>query len=349
MRNEQIRYKIGAHVSISGGVSKSVFNALRIGANSFAMFLRSPRRWSSQDISNEEAKNFASDCIQNKYDPKKDIVVHGSYFINLSNPNPESEQKAYNIFIDDLKRCEKLGIGLYNLHPGSTMKSSVEDSLKRLSKNINKAIKETKFVKILLENMSGQQNTLGSNFQDLKTVIDLIDDKSRVGVCIDTCHAFASGMDISNVDSYNKFWDDFDCCIGRKYLFAMHLNDSKGPLSSKRDLHQKIGLGFIGLETFRLILNDERLENIPLILETPIQKSEDEYGEEIKLLETLNNKLSSDNFVVKKSLFLSSLGENERKTHQLKFDLKKSKKKTVSKCSASTVDVVGMLSKKKKS
>lgn len=342
-RDTNCLFKFGAHVSTSGGVSNSVTNAMEIGANSFAMFLKSPRKWVSPEIKDEEASKFAELCKTYGYNPRTDILPHGSYFINLANPDQEKEEKAYGSFLDDLKRCEKLNIGLYNFHPGSSLDSDHKEALKRLAKNINKAIKETEFVKIVIENMAGHGNLIGSDLQDIRDVIDMIEDKLRVGVCIDTCHTFAAGYDISTKELYEEFWTKFETIIGWEYLSAIHLNDSKAPLGANRDLHQKLGFGFLGLEAFRVIANDERLQNIPIILETPIGKDDIEYGDEIKLLEWLQGKSNEDKEFTEKTIELSNKGAKERAEHLKKFE---DKKKTKTKRAAGPLD--SMLSKKPK-
>ncbi|KAK6204690.1 xylose isomerase-like protein [Scheffersomyces amazonensis] len=310
---------------MSGGISNAVLNAMDIGANSFALFLKSPRKWVSPDIKDEEAEKFQTLCKQYGYNPRTDILPHGSYFINLANPEPEKEEKAYGSFVDDLKRCEKLNIGLYNFHPGSSLDSDHKEALARLAKNINKAIKETSFVKIVIENMAGHGNLIGSNLEDIREVIDLIDDKSRVGVCLDTCHSFAAGYDITTAEKFHEFLDKFDQVIGSEYLSAIHLNDSKAPLGANRDLHQKLGYGFLGLEVFRVIANTERLKGIPIVLETPVENDDSIYGEEIKLLEWLQNKKETDNDFINKRDELSKKGAKERAEHLEKFETKQAK------------------------
>ncbi|ODV93233.1 hypothetical protein PACTADRAFT_51852 [Pachysolen tannophilus NRRL Y-2460] len=320
--------KFGAHVGMAGGVSNSIKNCMDIGGNSFALFLKSPRRWESPPYSKEEIETFHNLCKEYNYNPRTDILPHGSYFINLANPDQEKELKAYDSFLDDLKRCELLNIGLYNFHPGSDLGSDHTTALKKLASNINKAIKETNFVKIVIENMAGHGNLIGSDLNDIKFVIDLIEDKSRVGVCIDTCHSFAAGYDLRTEETYKEFWDKFDEIIGRKYLASVHLNDSKAPIGANRDLHAKLGYGFLGLETFRLIANDENLQNIPIVLETPVDKgNESEYGDEIKLLEWLIGKSKDDSEFKEKSAKLSKLGESERKDQLAKYEKKVTKKR----------------------
>lgn len=341
------KFKFGAHVGMAGGVSNAVLNAMDIGANSFALFLKSPRRWESPPISDEEAAEFKRLCEKYGYNPRTDILPHGSYFINLASPDIEKEEKAYGGFIDDLHRCEKLDIGLYNFHPGSSLDGDHGDALKKLAKNINKAIKETSFVKIVLENMAGHGNLIGSNLQDLRDVINMVEDKSRVGVCIDTCHAFAAGYDIVDKEKWTVFWKQFDEIIGWNYLSAIHLNDSKAPLGANRDLHQKLGYGFLGLEVFRIIANDKMLQNIPIVLETPVGKDDLVYGEEIKLLEWLEGGSACDEEFVKKAAELLKLGLKERAEQLKKFEAKSSKAaKALNKRKGS--DILSLLTKKVK-
>lgn len=340
------KYKFGAHVSTAGGISNSVINANKIGCQSFAMFLKSPRKWDSPPLTNEEIEKFKLNCEKFKYDPLKDILPHGHYFINLCNPDESKAIKAYSQLIDELKRCEQLGIGHYNLHPGSALKGgNVKIQLKQLAKYLNKAIGETKSVVIVLENMAGKDNLIGNRLEDLREVIDLIDNKKRVGVCIDTCHTFASGYDIqSSIENFNKFWEHFNEIIGFNYLKSMHINDSKAPLESNQDLHEKLGHGFIGLEPFRWLAHDKRFEGIPLILETPHQ-DEDGYGEEIELLQWLETINDPDNKeLITRSNDLQKLGEKTRKEQQVKFEKKQSqnKKRKVG------GDIINQLTKKKR-
>ncbi|KAG0654391.1 DNA-(apurinic or apyrimidinic site) lyase [Monosporozyma unispora] len=318
------KYKFGAHVSTAGGISKSVLNANKLGCQSFAMFLKSPRKWESPPLTDEEIDKFKLNCEKCKYDPLVDILPHGHYFINLCNPDEEKAQKAYSQLIDELHRCEQLGIGHYNLHPGSALKGgSVKLQLKQLAKYLNKAIGETKFVIIVLENMAGKDNIIGNQLEDLRDVIDIIDNKERIGVCVDTCHTFASGYDIqSSLESFNKFWTQFDEIIGFNYLKSMHINDSKAPRESCQDLHEKLGQGFIGLEPFRWLAHDQRFEKIPLILETP-HKDDNGYGEEIELLQWLETIDDPENEELKfKVEELQKLGAKTRHEQQAKYDKK---------------------------
>ncbi|KSA00774.1 uncharacterized protein AC631_03485 [Debaryomyces fabryi] len=347
-RDTTCKFKFGAHVAMAGGISKALTNAMNIGANSFALFLKSPRKWVSPDIKEDEVAKFAQLCKEYGYNPRTDILPHGSYFINLANPDAEKEEKAYGSFLDDLKRCEKLNIGLYNFHPGSSLDGDHKEALKRLADNINRAIKDTEFVKIVIENMAGHGNLIGSNLQDIKEVIDMVEDKSRVGVCIDTCHTFAAGYDISTQEKFDEFFKSFEDIIGWEYLSAIHLNDSKAPLGANRDLHQKLGYGFLGLEVFRIIANCPRLQNIPIVLETPVEKDDTVYGEEIKLLEWLQDKKADDAEYITKLEELSKLGAKERAEHLKKFETKTSKAAKANSKRAPQGDIGDMLSKKKK-
>lgn len=328
---------------MAGGVSKAVTNAMNIGANSFALFLKNPNRWVAPEMKETEIAEFKNLCEKHGYNPRTDVLPHGSYLINMANPDDEKSEKAFLSFVDDLKRCEKLDIGLYNFHPGSSLDGDHKAALQKLAKNINRAIAETLFVKIVIENMAGHGNLIGSNLQDIRDVIDLVEDKSRVGVCIDTCHSFAAGYDISDESKFRDFWDTYDKIVGFEFLSAIHLNDSKAPLGANRDLHQKLGYGFLGLEAFRVIANEPRIQGLPIILETPVGKDDSVYGEEIKLLEWLQDKKPTDEEVAQKLEELSKLGAKERAEQLKKFETKTAKKKR-----AGEKDISLLLNKKKK-
>ncbi|KAI5961130.1 APN1 [Candida margitis] len=343
-RNLNNKFKFGAHVGMSGGIYKAITNSMNIGGNSFALFLKSPRKWVSPALKPEDIAKFAELCKLHKYNPRTDILPHGSYFINLANPDPEKEAKAYDSFLDDLKRCEQLNIGLYNFHPGSSLDGDRKQALKQLANNINKAIKDTEFVKIVIENMAGHGNLIGSDLKDIREVIDMVDDKSRVGVCLDTCHSFAAGYDITDEEKWNGFLKQFDEIIGAEYLSAIHLNDSKAPLGANRDLHQKLGQGFLGLEVFRAIANCDRLQGIPIVLETPVGDNDEIYGEEIKLLEWLEGKSKDDAEFITKRDELWELGKKERDEQMKKFEVK-SKKRT--KEEEKSADITKIIKKRK--
>ncbi|KAI5851081.1 xylose isomerase-like protein [Morchella snyderi] len=311
-RTVGMKMLVGAHVSMAKGVQNAITNSNNIGGNAFALFLKSQRKWASPDMKESDAVAFRKACKESRFDPKRHILPHGSYLINLAQSDQEKAKQAYDCFIDDLKRCERLSIGLYNFHPGSTLGLPRPEALIRIAAHLNQAHKETRFVKTVLENMAGQGNIIGANFEDLRDIIANVKDKDRVGVCLDTCHLFAAGHDIRTQASYDAVMANFDRIVGREYLVALHLNDSKAPLGSNRDLHQNIGVGFLGLEAFRVLMNDKKLEGLPMVLETPM-KVESTWAEEIKLLESLVGTSGNDPDFLVKAAKLSAKGEEERK------------------------------------
>lgn len=329
----KLAMKIGAHVSAAGGVQNSITNASSIGANAFAIFLKPHRTWKYPPFSPETPSLFSSLLKTNTYTP--DIILpHASYLINLAQPDKEKSTQAYSSFLDDLKRCDALGITLYNFHPGSTGGLPMSEACARIASNLNTAHKATKSVITVLENMCGSGNIIGSSFSDLATIISLVEDKSRVGVCVDTCHAFAAGYDIRSPEAYAKTMREFDEVVGLKYLKAFHLNDSKAPFSSHRDLHENIGQGFLGLRAFHNVVNDERLQNIPMVLETPIEvkgpdgkKTEDKkiWADEIKLLESLIGMDAESKEFKDLEVELQKKGAAERKRIQEQVDKKADK------------------------
>ncbi|KAI9696146.1 MAG: hypothetical protein M1820_008287 [Bogoriella megaspora] len=298
------RMFVGAHVSAAGGVQNAVTNANHIGGNAFALFLKSQRKWENPALKDEHLDGFYSHCKHHAYDQKRHVLPHGSYLVNLAHADHERATQAYGSFIDDLKRCEKLGIKLYNFHPGNTNGNPRPEAIARLAEHINNAHKATTSVIPVLETMATGGNTIGSTFEDLRDTIALVDNKSRVGVCIDTAHVFAAGYDIRTPKVFQETLSEFDNVVGMKYLKALHLNDSKAPFDSRRDLHFNIGLGFLGLRTFHSIMNEPRFHGLPLVLETPITKLDKDgnevrdekkkeiedkniWAQEIKLLESL--------------------------------------------------------------
>ncbi|KAK6954330.1 hypothetical protein Daesc_004297 [Daldinia eschscholtzii] len=287
---------IGAHVSSAGGVHNSINNAVHIGANAFALFLKSQRKWTNPPIAQEAVDGFQSLSKQHKFEVHKHCLPHGSYLVNLAQAEKEKADQAYNSFLDDLKRCESLGIKLYNFHPGNTNGDSRPAAIGRIAAQLNKAHKATSTVITVLENMAGQGNVIGSTFEDLRDIIELVEDKSRVGVCIDTCHAFAAGYDLRSPEAFEETVSKFNNIVGAKYLKAFHINDSKAPFDSHRDLHANIGTGFLGLRAFHNVMNHAAFQDMPMVLETPIDRKgpdgktvEDKqiWADEIKLLESL--------------------------------------------------------------
>lgn len=355
------RMRFGAHVGMSGGVFNAVTNAIALGCNSFALFLKSPRRWESPQITDEDAEKFRSLCEEHNYNPRTDILPHGSYFINMANPDKEKWQKSFDCLLDDLKRCEKLNIGHYNFHPGSSLgddAATVKDEkrpevkasagVRRLAEGLNRAIKETEFVKIVVENMAGHGNYVCGNLDDFHALFQLLDEPERVGVCIDTCHSFAAGYDLSNEEGWNTFWKEFEEKVGFEHLASMHINDSMAPLGANRDLHQKLGWGFLTLECFRLLANDKRMEGIPLVLETPVDAKDDSpYGEEIKLLEWLVGKEKDDPEVSAKSEELQKLGLKSRNEQAEKFEKKKTTTKRKAEKADAKADIASLMKAKR--
>lgn len=272
---------IGAHVSSSGGVENAPVNANSIGATAFALFTKNQRQWFSNPLTKINISAFRNNC--EKYDFKPfQILPHDSYLINLGHPEEVSLEKSRASFLDEMQRCELLGLDRLNFHPGSHLNGiGIEECLKRNAESINIVLGKTKGVTAVIENTAGQGTNLGHTFEQIGEIINNVEDKSRVGVCIDTCHAFTSGYDITSREGFKKTFERFEEIIGFQYLRGMHLNDSKKEFGTRVDRHDNIGVGFLGEETFKMLMNDPRFDNIPLILETP---EESLWEEEIKKL-----------------------------------------------------------------
>ena len=272
---------VGAHVSASGGVYNAPINAMAIGAKAFALFTKNQRQWAAKELESKDIdrwfKELEKSGIQTKH-----ILPHDSYLINLGHPEIEAREKSLDSFIHEIRRCEILKLDRLNFHPGSHLrKISEEECLNNIADSMNRAIDATKDVKLVIENTAGQGSNLGYKFEHLAYIIDKIEDKSRVGVCIDTCHMFTAGYDIRTREAYDKTWNLFDEIIGKKYLMGMHINDSKPDLGSRVDRHDSLGCGKIGWDAFGFIMNDERMDDIPLVLETI---GEEIWAQEIKAL-----------------------------------------------------------------
>ena len=275
---------VGAHVSISGGVENAPLNAAAIGAKAFAMFTKNQRQWKSAPLTEESIQAFRENCRTHGFSPKQ-ILPHDGYLINMVNPDPEKRKQSLEAFTDEMTRCQQLGLDRLNFHPGSHLKLiSEDDCLKLIAECVNTALSETKGVTAVIENTAGQGSNLGYRFEHLARIIELIDDKSRVGVCIDTCHTFAAGYDIKTPEGYEATMNEFDRIIGFRYLRGVHLNDSKSKLAGRLDRHHSIGAGELGIEPFRLLMNDPRFDDIPLVLETI---DETLWPQEIQLLYSL--------------------------------------------------------------
>ena len=274
---------IGPHVSASGGVFNAPINATEVNATAFALFTKNQRQWFSNPLSESEIEKFKTERERSGIDPQY-ILPHDSYLINLGSPDAEALEKSRNSFFDEMYRCQQLGLTMLNFHPGSHLKKiSVEECLERISESINMALSKTKGVTAVIENTSGQGSNVGFAFWHIKRIIDGVDDKSRVGVCIDTCHTYTAGYDLKN--NYSSVWDEFDTEVGMKYLRAIHLNDSKKELGSRVDRHDSIGKGLLGMEFFKTIMADRNLDHIPFILETP---DETLWAEEIAMLKEMS-------------------------------------------------------------
>ena len=271
----------GAHVSAAGGVENAPRNAGKIGATAFALFTKNQRQWSAAPLTAAQIGGFGAACAELGYVPAQ-ILPHDSYLINLGHPEPEALAKSRGAFFDEMARCEALGLDRLNFHPGSHLnRIAPERSLDLVAESINLALDRTRGVTAVIENTAGQGSNLGSSFEQLADPIERVEDRSRVGVCIDTCHAFAAGYDLRTAEACDRTFAEFDRIVGFRYLRGMHLNDAMKPLGSRVDRHAPLGEGQIGTECFRYIARDARFDDMPLILETP---DEERWPEEIALL-----------------------------------------------------------------
>ena len=276
----------GAHVSASGGVENAPRNAVEIGATAFALFTKNQRQWRSAPLSATSIEAFGRELAAAGIDPKH-VLPHDSYLINLGHPEQEGLERSREAFLDEMQRCEQLGLDRLNFHPGSHLKKiSTEECLDRVAESINIALRATKGVTAVIENTAGQGSNVGFAFWQLKRIIDGVEDKSRVGVCLDTCHSFAAGYDLSSDLACERTFEEFDREVGFEYLRGMHLNDALRPLGSRIDRHTPLGEGQIGWDCFRFIARDSRFDDLPLILETP---DESRWAEEIAILNKFAN------------------------------------------------------------
>lgn len=276
----------GAHVSASGGVENAVRNAQNIGATAFALFTKNQRQWLAPTLTQEQITTFRN-AMQSAGYTASQVLPHDSYLINLGHPDEDGLEKSRESFFDEMHRCELLGLDRLNFHPGSHLKRiDDEGSLRRIAESINMALERSKGVTAVLENTAGQGSNLGYKFEHLAYIIERVEDKSRVGVCLDTCHTFAAGYDLRTKEACDRTFAEFDSIIGFGYLRGMHLNDAMRPLGSRIDRHSPLGDGEIGWECFRYIASDPRFDNVPLILETP---DESRWAEEIAELKRIAN------------------------------------------------------------
>ena len=274
----------GAHISASGGVENAPLNAHEIGAKAFAFFTKNQRQWVAPPLTKKSITAFRENCEKLGYRPFQ-ILPHDSYLINLGNPDAEGLGRSRYSFNDEMKRCELLGLDRLNFHPGSHLgKITEEQCLDLIAESVNIALSKTSGVIAVIENTAGQGTNMGYRFEHLKHIIDGVNDKSRIGVCIDTCHAFTSGYDLSTAEGFNKVFSEFERIVGFKYLKGMHLNESKKAFGTRVDRHDNLHKGELGDEVFSLIMNDPRFDDMPLILETP---EESLWPEEIAYLYSL--------------------------------------------------------------
>ncbi len=275
---------IGAHVSAAGGVENAPVRAHEIGATGFALFTKNQRQWKAKPLTEENIKGFIEACEKHNF-PLDAIIPHDSYLINLGHPEQEKLEKSRSAFLIEMQRCELLGIEKLNFHPGSHLNKITEkECLRRIAESINIALENTKFVKAVIENTAGQGTNMGFRFEHLSEIMEQVEQKQRVGVCIDTAHAFAAGYDISTEKGFEETFSEFEEIIGFDKLMAMHLNDSKKECGTQVDRHESLGDGHIGWLPFEKIMKDERFNDIPLVLETP---NTERWAEEIAILKKL--------------------------------------------------------------
>lgn len=275
---------IGAHVSTEGGVANAPLEAVAIGAKSFALFTGSSNRWNSKPLAESDIAAFKDNCRIGGFSPDV-ILPHDNFLINLGSPDPQKLHLSRKSFLEEMQRCEQLGLSMLNFHPGSHVNEiSEEDCLDRIAESINLTLQQTSGVAAILESTAGQGSNMGHRFEHLARIIEHVDDKSRVGVCVDTCHTFSAGYDLASEEGYASTWREFDDVVGANYLRAIHLNDDLRKLGSRVDRHAEIGKGTLGMDFFRRFVNDPRFDGMPIILETPNPAI---WPQEIKLLYSL--------------------------------------------------------------
>jgi deoxyribonuclease-4 len=275
---------IGAHVSAAGGVENAPVNANKIGATAFALFTKNQRQWKAAPLTDESIENFKENCKKYGYEPFQ-ILPHDSYLINLGNPDKAALKKSRDAFLDEFRRCEQLGLDRLNFHPGSHLTQiSEKECLTLIAESINITLDKTSGVTAVIENTAGQGTNLGHTFGQIREIIDQTEDKDRVGVCIDTCHAWSAGYDLKNKESFDAVFKEFEDIIGFKFLRGMHFNDSKRDIASRVDRHESLGKGALGWDVYKFIMSDSRFDGIPLILETP---DDSLWPEEIRTLKSL--------------------------------------------------------------
>ena len=284
MPAKESRKFIGAHVSSAGGVENAPLNAQKIGARAFALFTKNQKQWQAKPLTAESIAAFKRNLAASGISPRH-VLPHDSYLINLGHPDPEKREKSVAALLDEARRAEQLGLPYLNFHPGSHLGALAEEEcLDIIARGMKRVLAETESVGLLVENTSGQGNNVGYRFEHLARILERVALPKRTGVCLDSCHMFAAGYDIRTAEVYEKSMRRFDSVVGRRSLRAAHLNDAKVELSSRKDRHDSIGRGKLGLEAFRLLMNDPRFDDLPLVLETI---DESLWPAEIKLLYSL--------------------------------------------------------------
>jgi len=274
-------YFVGPHVSAGGGVSQAPINAKALNASAFALFVKNQRQWTAAPLPKAEIEAFKKQMAEDVFTSQQ-VLPHAGYLLNLANPDPTAQEKSLAALLDEATRCSALGLSMINFHPGSHLRLITHQAAcERVAGAINRAMKASKDICFVVENTAGSGGNIGSRFEELKIILEGVDDRSRMGFCLDTCHTFAAGYDISTRDGFLKTMDDFDACVGMSYLRAMHLNDSKTALGSHVDRHESLGKGLLGMAPFTCIMRDARFQKIPLVLETP---DETLWAQEIELL-----------------------------------------------------------------
>jgi deoxyribonuclease-4 len=277
---------VGAHVSAGGGVENAPLNAHEINARAFALFTKNQRQWFSAPLKEENITHFLGNCQKTGFDSQY-ILPHDSYLINLGHPESDGLKKSRASFRNEMKRCQQLGLKYLNFHPGSHLRKIDEtECLRIIADSINEALEQTQTVTAVIENTAGQGSNVGYRFEHLADIISKVIDKSRIGVCLDTCHTFAAGYNIRTAEGFDRVLGEFDRIVGLNYLKGMHLNDSKKEFDSHVDRHESIGKGKLGLEAFRFVMKDQRFEDMPLILETPVPEL---WPHEIRSLYAMSN------------------------------------------------------------
>jgi deoxyribonuclease-4 len=275
---------VGAHVSASGGVENAPVNAHEIGAKAFALFTKNQKQWFSKPLTDDNVRKFKENCTKFGYTADQ-IMPHDSYLINLGNPDQEKLKLSRNSFLDEFRRCEQLGISMLNFHPGAHLNQlSEEQCLDLIAESVNITLNKTAGVTAVIENTAGQGSNVGYKFEHLAHIIEKVEDKTRIGVCLDTCHTYSAGYDIKTEEGFRNSFETFDRIVGLKYLRGIHLNDTKKEFGSRVDRHDSLGQGLLGVEVFSRLMNDPRFDNIPIILETP---DESLWEKEIKWLYSL--------------------------------------------------------------